>query len=116
MGTSTLQKIVKSRTVWGVVILGLIPVLQAIAPMVPAGTKTGAVLTLIIAGYTIYCRIRAKQALGPVIDETIAKTVEAVHVLGANPNPGTTTIANPGTITGQIAQIAEVRAVVKAIQ
>lgn len=120
MGTSTLGKIVRSRTVWGIFGLGMIPVLQAISPMIPAGTKTGAILGLILALYTCYCRIRAKQALGPVIDETIAKAVEAVHIIGATSDLPSgkelTTIASPQTTAGKVMQIAEVKAIVKATQ
>lgn len=76
-----LSTVLKSRTVWGAAILGVIPVLQAISPIVPAGTKAGAAIAAILAIYTIYCRIKAKQPLGPVIDDTIAKTVDAVHRL-----------------------------------
>jgi hypothetical protein len=119
--STTLGKVMKSRTVWGAVILGAIPVLQAIAPMLPAGTKAGAVVGVILMIWTIYCRIRARQPLGPVIDTTVAKTIEAIHIIGATqatpaPGPETTTIANPQTATGKIMQALEVKGLVKALQ
>lgn len=107
--STTFGKILSSRTVWGAAVLGAIPVIQAISPMVPSGTKAGAVIGVILALWTVYCRIRAKQPLGPVIDSTIAQTVEAIHVLGIS-----TTV--PTTITGKVDQIANVTAVVKASQ
>jgi len=83
----TLGKILSSRTVWGATILGVMGILPTIAPMIPQGTKTGALITLAMMVYTIYCRIRAKQPLGPVIDATIAKSVDAVHELQGQSPP-----------------------------
>lgn len=122
---ATLNKIVHSRTVWGAVSAGTLIVGQAaptVAQYLPAGGKLSVILGLIATGVTIYGRIRAKQPLGPVIDTTIAQTLEAVHVLGASDPPadpaktyGVTTIANPISATGQLRQLAEVKMMVKAI-
>jgi hypothetical protein len=104
----TLGKILKSKTVWGASFLGAMLVLPAIFPIIPAGTKASAAIGLVLMGFTIYSRIKAKQPLGPIIDKTIADTMEAVHTLGiADPPP---------TPTGKVAEIAEVKAVVKEIQ
>lgn len=109
MGTSTFSKVLSSKTVWGAAAMGVMGVLPVILPMIPPGTKTGALITLVLMAFTIYRRIQAQQPLGPVIDQTIAQTVEAVHVLGIS-----TTV--PTTLTGKVDQIANVTAVVKAIQ
>jgi len=103
-----LGKILSSRTVWGAAILGVMGILPTIAPMIPQGTKTGALNTLLMMGFTIYGRIRAKQPLGPVIDTTISKTIDAVHELGISAEGAPTSIA------GQVAQTAAVTAVVKS--
>lgn len=104
--STTLGKILKSKTVWGAAGLGVMTVLPAVAPFIPAGTKAGAVVGAALALFTIYGRIQAKQPLGPVIDDTIAKTVDAVHILGIS-------AVVPGTTTGAVAQVAQVQAVVK---
>jgi hypothetical protein len=104
----TLGKVLSSRTVWGAAILGIMGILPTIAPMIPQGTKAGALITIALAGWTIYCRIRAKQPLGPVIDKTIAQTVDAVHELGISAEGA------PTSVVGQVEQTAAVAAVVKA--
>lgn len=108
-------KIVKSRTVWvgvGTTVFGAIELLpQAlpyIQPYVPVHSKAGALITILLGIATVVGRIRAKQPIGPVIDATIAQTVEAVHVLGISKAP-------PDSIAGQVEQVAEVKAVVKAL-
>lgn len=77
--------ILKSKTVWGAIALGAVNTLPVIAPYVQ-GTPVGAGINLALAGFTIYGRIRAKQPLGPVIDDTIAKTIEAVNVIDYQPD------------------------------
>ncbi len=94
----TLGKILSSRTVWGATALGVMGILPTIAPMIPQGTKTGALITLAMMVWTIYCRIRAKQALGPVIDDTIAKSVVAVHELQGQGAPSNAKIDAVTTI------------------
>jgi len=83
---SSLGKALKSRTVWvgiGTTALGgaelLAPVAPYIAPYVPAGTPVGAGITAALGIATIIGRMRAKQPIGPVIDSTIAQTLDAVH-------------------------------------
>ncbi len=116
---ATLAKVAKSRTVWGAVAAGGLFVGQAaptIAQYVPPGGKLSVILGLAATAFTIYGRIRAKQPLGPVIDQTIAQTVEAVHVIGSGQRAeSTTTIVNPTSVAGKVMQIAEVTSVVKAI-
>ncbi len=106
--STTFGKIVSSKTVWRATLLGLMGVLPTIAPMVPAGTWESAAIATVLAAFTVYSRIQAKQPLGPVIDQTIAQTVEAVHQLGISAEGAPTSIA------GQVQQIAAVAAVVKA--
>lgn len=127
---STIGKALKSRTVWvglGTTALGGAQlgaqVLPYVAPYVPAGTKLGALITATLGILTVIARIRAKQPLGPVIDTTVAQTLEAVHVLGASSAAretgaitGLTTIANPLSVEGRAVQLAEVKSVVKAVQ
>lgn len=108
----TLGKILSSKTVWGATLLGVMGILPTVAPLVPAGTKTGALITLVLAAFTIYGRIRAKQPLGPVIDETIAKTVDAVHELGIGPS--TDAVSKVIQVQAVKAQIADTDAGVAA--
>lgn len=80
---SSFAKALKSKTVWGAIASGALaagPIIPAIAPYVPAGPG-GAALGLAAAAFTIYGRVKAKQPLGPVIDQTIKQTVDAVHQL-----------------------------------
>ena len=107
--STTFGKIVKSRTVWGATGLGVMTVLPTIAPIVPANTKASAIIGLLLAIYTIYGRIMAKQPLGPVVDDTIAKTVNAVnafHQTGEVP-------AAPATMSQAQMQLSMVKAEVK---
>lgn len=87
---ATLGKIAKSRSVWGSIGSGFIIVGQAyphVAHILPAGSKITVILGLIATGVSLYGRIRAKQPLGPIIDQTIADTVTQVHELGIGPAP-----------------------------
>lgn len=115
---SSLGKVLKSKTVWAGIGSGLLAGAQFIptlAQYVPSGTPLGGGLAIVMAVLTIYGRIKAKQPLGPVIDDTIAQTVEAVHVIGAGVSAlGTTTIANPFSTAGKVMQIAEVARIVKS--
>ncbi len=75
-------KIFKSKTVWGAIgsgLLGAAQLIPTVAQFVPAGTPLGAGLAIGLAAFTAYSRIRAKQPLGPVIDDTIKQTVSAVN-------------------------------------
>lgn len=116
----TFGKIVASKTVWGAVALGIFGILPTIAPMVPQGSKTGAVIAIALMCFTIYGRIRAKQSLGPVVDDVMKQTIEAIHVLGDNTTAAsgyvTTTISNPAPGVAKTAQLAAVKEIVKAIQ
>jgi hypothetical protein len=89
---STLGKALKSKTVWGAVGLTALNTVPYWAPLVQ-GTPVGLGLNLALGAFTIYGRIRAKQPLGPIIDDTIAQTVDAVHQLQGDPKPGTATVA-----------------------
>lgn len=114
--STTFGRMMKSRTVLvgvGTTVLGAIELLPEwmpyIQPYVPAHSKAGAVLTILLGIATVIARLRARQPLGPVIDKTIAQTVEAVHVLGISS-------AVPDTVAGRVEQVSQVRAVVKAVQ
>jgi hypothetical protein len=128
---STLGHAIRSRTVWvgaGTTVLGASQLAATYAPqvlsLVPPTSKLGAGITALLGIATIIARINAKQPLGPVIDATIAQTVEAVHVLGSTTATtaatgrmvATTTIANPLSIEGKVMQVAQVTAAVKAVQ
>jgi hypothetical protein len=56
------------------------------------------VIAAILALWTIYCRIQAKQPIGPVIDETIAKTLDAAHALEGQSPPTVTKIDQVASI------------------
>lgn len=103
---STLGHALSSKTVWGAVALGAVNTLPMIAPYVQ-GTPVGIGINLALAGFTIYGRIRAKQPLGPIVDDTIAKTVDAVNQLGMTDAP-------PLSVAGKVAQTSEIAKVVKA--
>jgi hypothetical protein len=99
-------KIFKSKTVWGAIGSGLLvgaQLIPSIAQYVPAGTPLGAALGLGMAAFTIYGRIKAKQPLGPVIDQTIKQTVEAVHVIQGNAP------ANPAAVVAQATAIVKAK-------
>lgn len=103
-------KVFKSKTVWagiGTAVLGSGELLQQYAPTIlsflPATTPVGAGITVALGAMTIYGRIKAQQPLGPVIDQTIHDTVNAVHTINGQTNP-------------TISQIATVKADVKQIQ
>jgi hypothetical protein len=95
----TLGKIFSSRAVWGAALLGVMGILPTIAPIVPQGTWEGAIITIALSGFTIYARIRAKQPLGPVIDATIQKSVEAVHELQGQSPPS---VAKVDAVTSMV--------------
>lgn len=121
---SSIGKALKSRTVLvgiGTTLLGGAELLghaaPYIAPYVPAGTPIGASIIVGLGVATVIGRLRAKQPIGPVIDDTIAKTVKAVHMIGVNrdePTP-TTIIPVPQTTVGQVAQLKEIASIVKTI-
>lgn len=103
---SSIGKALKSRTVWaGVaqVALGSGEVLQHYAPtilsFVPPATPLASGIVIATGVATIIGRVMAHQPLGPVIDKTIAESVEAVH-------------AQQGTVP-TVRQIDSVTAVVK---
>lgn len=114
MGTAnTLGKALSSKTVWagiGIILATAAELLPIVAPYVPPGGKLAAIVTILLALCTIYGRIQARQSLGPVIDKTIADTVEAVHVLGITKSEDV-----PATVAGRVAQVAEVKQLVAAI-
>jgi hypothetical protein len=85
---SSLGKALKSKTVWagiGTAALGAGELAQQYAPtilqFVPPATPVGAGITIALGALTIYGRIRAHQPLGPVIGDTVDKTIEAVSVM-----------------------------------
>lgn len=85
---SSLGKALKSKTVLagiGTTALGAAELAQQFAPailsFVPPATPVGAAITIGLGALTIYGRIKAKQPLGPVIDDTIKQAVDAVHEL-----------------------------------
>lgn len=97
---SSLGKALKSKTVWagiGTTALGVGQIAAQYAPtilsFVPAGTPVGAGIIIATGVVTIIGRIKAKQPLGPVVDDTIAQTVDAVHQLQGNGSPSTAKIA-----------------------
>jgi hypothetical protein len=106
---SSLGKALKSKTVWagiGTAALGVGQIAAPYAPQIlqfiPAGTPAGAAITIGLGALTIYGRIKAKQPLGPVIDATIAQTVDAVHQM----NPGTEAPpASPGNVKAVTARV-----------
>lgn len=90
----SLGNALKSKTVWagiGTAALGAGEILQQYAPtilsFVPAATPAGAAITIALGAMTIYGRIRAKQPLGPVIDKTIADSVNAISGMNSAPAP-----------------------------
>jgi hypothetical protein len=96
---SSLGKALKSKTVWagiGTAALGVGQIAAPYAPQIlqfiPAGTPVGAVATIALGAMTIYGRVRAKQPLGPVIDDTVARSVEALHQLREQPLPSVAVI------------------------
>ncbi len=113
---SALGHALKSRTVWagiGTTALGASQIAAQYAPtilsFVPAGTPVGAGLTIGLGVATIIGRIMAKQPLGPVIDTTIQKSVDAVnglHQAGVIP-------AAPATLAQRASQLAAVKTLVK---
>ena len=87
--------IFKSKTIWGQIgaaaLLGaqFLPVAaQYVAPTTPLG----AALAIGAIGFTAYGRIKAKQPIGPVVDDTITKTMLVVHDLNGQPPPTSTQI------------------------
>ena len=84
----------KSRTVWmgiGTAALGAGELAAQYSPqilsMVPATTPFGAGLTIGLGVLTVIARVRAKQPLGPVVNDTIAKTIDVVHDMQAAGKP-----------------------------
>jgi hypothetical protein len=116
---SAIGHALKSRTVWagiGTTALGISQVAAQYAPtilsFVPAGTPVGAGLTIGLGVATIIGRIMAKQPLGPVIDTTIAKSVDAVNALHESGDA----VAAPTTLSQSKVQLATVKAIVKGPQ
>jgi hypothetical protein len=99
-------KVFKSKTVWGAIGSGLLvgaQLIPTVAQFVPAGTPLGAALGIGLAAFTAYSRIKAKQPLGPVIDDTIKQTVDAVHqIQGSAP-------ANPKAVVAQATAIVKAK-------
>lgn len=114
---SALGKALKSKTVWtgiGTIAVNGLEYLPMVAQFVPPGSGIAVGINVAIGAMTIYGRIRAKQPLGPVIDDTIKNTVDAVHMLqGSQAN-------EHSLLTGVNARttpdaVAEVTAVVKSM-
>lgn len=102
---SSLGKALKSKTVWagiGTAALGIGQIAQQYAPtilsFVPAASPVGAGIIIGTGVLTIIGRIKAKQPLGPVIDDTIAQTVAAVHEIQGNGSPSIAKIEAVTTI------------------
>lgn len=111
-------KALKSKTVWagiGTTALGIGQLAAPFAPQilsfVPPGSPVGAGITIGLGVLAAYGRIKAKQPLGPVVQDTVATTLDAVHQLQIS-DPAT----QPQTVTGKVAQLAQVTAVVKTLQ
>lgn len=97
---SSIGHALKSRTVWagvGTTALGITQIAAQYAPsilsFVPAATPVGAGITIALGVATVIARVRAKQPLGPVIDTTIAQTVDAVHQMQGKDVPSTAAVA-----------------------
>ena len=92
-------KALKSKTVWagiGTAALGTGEILQQYGPVAlqlfPATSAIGAGLTIALGAATVYGRVKAKQPLGPVIDQTISDTLHAVHTINGQAPPTPTQI------------------------
>ncbi len=113
---SAIGHALKSRTVWagiGTTALGVGQIAAQYAPtilsFVPAASPVGAGLTIGLGVATIIGRVMAKQPLGPVIDTTIAASVNAVNGL----HQAGTIPAAPTTVSQRATQLAAVKTIVK---
>ncbi len=96
---SALGRALKSRTVWagiGSTALGVGQLAAQYAPailsFVPPATPLAAGITAGLGVLTIIGRLRAKQPLGPVIDQTIAQSISAVTAIKGEPPVGIKTV------------------------
>ncbi len=75
------KKIFASKAIWGNIGTGALLALQFVpvaAQYVSPFTPIGMGLALASVGLSAYGRIQAKQPLGPVIDDTVKKTMERI--------------------------------------
>ena len=98
---STLKKVFLSKSIWGNIGTGLLIGAQFIpvaSQVVGMSTPLGAGLALATVGLSAYGRIRAKQPLGPVVDDTIKKTMEIVHQINQQTPPNPSQVATVTTL------------------